>query len=101
MSDRGNDSGGQVYEASGLPRGLAINPSTGVCSGVACRVPTRQDLPRPDAVIRDGVPLPVPEPEAPAANGGAAACWVILPNPPGDGVPFSASDLPPGLSFSC
>jgi hypothetical protein len=51
MSDRGNDSGGQIYEASGLPRGLAINPSTGVCSGVACRVPSRHDLPRPDAVL--------------------------------------------------
>jgi hypothetical protein len=103
MSDRDNDhsSDGQSYEASGLPRGLSIDPSAGVCAVVVCRMLTRHDLPGPDAVIRDGVPLPSPEPQAPADHGGEPDCWVILPSPPGDGVTFTASDLPPGLSFSC
>jgi hypothetical protein len=60
----------------------------------------RHDLPRPDAVLRAGVSLPVPDPQAPAANGGEPDCWVLLPSPPSDGVTFSASELPPGLSFS-
>jgi hypothetical protein len=100
MSDRNNDSSdGWLAEASGWPHGLPLQPSTGACAVVVWRVLTRPDLPRPDAVLSAGVPLPAPDPQAPPTNGGEPDCWVLLPGPPADGVTFSASDLPPGLTF--
>jgi hypothetical protein len=97
MSDRANDPdrGGQRYEAAGLPRGLSINPSTGVVCGVVCVGGGEPELPRPAAIIRDGVPL-LPERDPPPLAGSIR--WH-----PDDSDRARASlttTLPPGLSFS-
>jgi hypothetical protein len=74
LSDRANDSsGGQSSEATGLPPGLCIDPSTGVNSGVVCFGEGGQDLPRPTAIISGGAPLPPPDPAARTAPAPCAA----------------------------
>jgi hypothetical protein len=64
MPTRANDASrdGRIYEASGLPRGLRINPSTGVIAGVVGLEEGGPDLPCPDAIISDGIPVPSPDP---------------------------------------
>jgi hypothetical protein len=101
MSDRADDSSDPpTYAAAGLPPGLSINPSTGVCFGVLCLRQGGQDPVRPAALISDGVPVPLPDPDAPPDNPDETTRLEILHTLPGDTVTFAATNLPPGLRFA-
>jgi hypothetical protein len=101
MSDRAGDSSNpRTCAAAGLPRGLCINPNTGVVRGVICFGWGGQDLPRPTAIISDGVPVPLPDPDAPPDHPDQTIRLEILDTAPGDTVTSAASNLPPGLSFA-